>query len=95
MIVRLMGEGQFRVADDQAGRLDEVDDAAVAALEQGDEAGFRQKLEELHRAVRELGEPLDLADLSSSDVIVPPSDLSLDEARELFSGEGLVPDLPA
>ncbi len=95
MIVRLMGEGQFRVADEHAARLNEIDDAAVSALERGDEAAFHEKLEELHRAVRELGEPLDLADLSGSDVIVPPSDLSLDEARELFSGEGLIPDLPA
>jgi hypothetical protein len=26
---------------------------------------------------------------------VPPEDLSLEEARELLSGEGLIPDLPA
>jgi hypothetical protein len=94
MIVRLMGEGQFRLTDAQLSRLNEIDDAAVAALERGDEAGFRKKLEELHRAVRELGEPLELSDLSSSALIVPPSDLSLDEARELFSGDGLIPDLP-
>jgi hypothetical protein len=94
MIVRLMGEGQFRVTDDHLGRLNEIDDAAIAALERGDEAGFREKLEELHRAVRELGEPLELSDLSSSALIVPPTDLSLDEARELFSGDGLIPDLP-
>lgn len=95
MIVRLMGEGQFRVADEHAQRLNEIDDAAVAALEQGDEAGFRERLEELHQVVRELGEPLELSDLSPSDLLVPPSDLSFDEARELFSGEGLIPDLPA
>jgi hypothetical protein len=94
MIVRLMGEGQFRVTDAQLSRLNDIDDAAVAALERGDEAGFRKKLEELHCAVRELGEPLELSDLSSSALIVPPSDLSLDEARELFSGDGLIPDLP-
>jgi hypothetical protein len=94
MIVRLMGEGQFRVTDDHLGRLNEIDDAAVAALERGDETGFREYLEELHRAVRELGEPLELSDLSSSALIVPPTDLSLEEARELFSGDGLIPDLP-
>jgi hypothetical protein len=44
--------------------------------------------------VRDRGERLDDADLSPSDGIVPPDDLSLDEARELFSGEGLIPDLP-
>jgi hypothetical protein len=95
VIVRLMGEGQFRVGDDAVGRLNEIDDAAVAALEQGDEPGFRARVEELARVVRELGEPLDDSDLSSSDLIVPPPDLSLEEARELFTGEGLIPDLPA
>jgi len=94
VIVRLMGEGQFRVGDDAAPALNEIDNAAVAALDQGDEAGFRARLEELARTVRDRGEPLPDDDLSSSDLIVPPLDLSLEEARELFSGEGLIPDLP-
>ena len=94
MIVRLMGEGQFRLDDAVTSRLNEIDNAAVAALERSDEAGFRARLEELAAAVR-AGERLDDADLSPSDLIVPPEDLSLEEARELFSGDGLIPDLPA
>ena len=50
MIVRLMGEGQFRVDD---------------------------------------------ADLTPSDLIIPPSDLTLEETRALFSEQGLIPDLPS
>jgi hypothetical protein len=95
VIVRLMGEGQLRVDDSEVERLNELDNAAAAALQVGDEAGFRLRLEELHAAVREVGEPLELSDLSASDVIVPPADLSLEEARELFSGDGLIPDLPS
>jgi PspAA-like protein len=34
-------------------------------------------------------------DLRPSEAIVPPGDLSLDEARELFEDEGLIPDLPS
>jgi hypothetical protein len=94
VIVRLMGEGQYRVAEEDCARLDELDNAAVAALEGGDEDDFRARLGELWQAVRDKGERLDDADLSASDVIVPPDDLSLEEARELFSGEGLIPDLP-
>ena len=94
MIVRLMGEGQFRIGEDAAGRLNEIDNAAVAALDGGDEDGFRARLEELAETVRRDGHPLEASDLSSSDLIVPPPDLSLEEARELFSGEGLIPDLP-
>ena len=44
--------------------------------------------------VRERGESLEDGDLSPSDLIIPPDDLSLEEAKELFSGEGLIPDLP-
>jgi hypothetical protein len=90
-----MGEGQFRVDEAEVDRLNGIDNAAAAALEVGDEAGFRLRLEELHEAVREVGDPLELSDLSASDLIVPPVDLSLDEARELFSGDGLIPDLPS
>ncbi len=95
MIVRLLGgDGQFRVDDALAGRLDELDNAAVAALDRADEAQFRRLLGELAQTVKDQGQPLDDADLSDSDLMIPPSDLSLEEARELFTGEGLIPDLP-
>jgi hypothetical protein len=94
VIVRVMGEGQYGVDESLTGRLNELDNEAEAALERGDEDGLRRLLEQLAQTVRDQGERLDDADLSASDAIVPPSDLSLDEARELFSGEGLIPDLP-
>lgn len=94
MIVRIMGEGQWRVDDDVQADLNRLDDEAAAALEAGDEETLRAKLRELAAAVRAKGERLDDADLSASDAIVPPDDLSLEEARELFSGDGLIPDLP-
>ena len=37
MIVRISGEGQFRLPDEDAGRLNELDNRAVSAVEQGDE----------------------------------------------------------
>jgi chromosome condensin MukBEF complex kleisin-like MukF subunit len=95
VIVRIMGEGQYRVSDEQATLLNELDEQASHALERGEEADLRRLLRELADAVRDNGERLDDADLSPSDGIVPPDDLSLDEARQLFEGEGLIPDLPA
>jgi PspA-Associated protein len=95
VIVRLMGEGQFRVDDEDVAQLNEIDDAVVQAVEAGDEAELRRRLEELVQSVREVGERLDDAHLGASDLVVPPADLDLAEARELFSGEGLIPDLPA
>ena len=42
MIVRISGEGQFRLPDGDAERLNELDNRAVSAVEAGDEAGFRE-----------------------------------------------------
>ncbi len=94
MIVRLMGEAQFRVDDDLGGELNALDNRAVAAVESNDEETLRSVLEQMASLVRERGARLDDSDLSSSDLMIPPTDLSLAEARELFSGEGLIPDLP-
>ena len=95
MIVRVMGEGQWRVDGDIQQRLNDLDDEVARALEAGDEETMRGKLRELADLVKTEGEKLPDEDLHPSDAIVPPDDLSLDEARELLSGEGLIPDLPA
>jgi hypothetical protein len=95
MIVRIMGEGQWQVDDETLGRLNELDDAGAKALERGDGEELGRILAEMAEITRSGGEQLDDADLHPSDAIVPPSDLTIDEAHELFEGEGLIPDLPA
>jgi hypothetical protein len=95
MIVRVMGEGQYRVDDSLLGRLNELDDEVARAVESSDERALWSGLQALGDAVREHGEKLADDDLTPSDAIIPPEDLSLEEARELLSGEGLIPDLPS
>ena len=94
MIVRLMGEGQYQTPEELRAELNRLDGEAAGAVEAGDETKVRELLERMSQAVRDGGERLEDADLSASDLIIPPPDLSLEEARELFSGEGLIPDLP-
>jgi hypothetical protein len=94
VIVRLMGEGQFDIDDEVAKGLNELDDQAAQALEARDEERLADLLRRMASAVRTNGARLPDDDLSASEAIVPPDDLSLDEARELFEGEGLIPDLP-
>jgi hypothetical protein len=94
VIVRLMGEGQWRVDDSVRERLNALDDEAMQALERNDEARLDAKLEEMWSLVRAEGQQLPPDDLSSSDVVIPPVDLTLEETREPFEGEGLIPDLP-
>jgi hypothetical protein len=94
LIVRLMSDGQYRVDDALKGRLNELDNEVSRAVEADDEAALWQGLAALADAVREHGERLADDSLEPSDAIVPPEDLSLEEARELLTGEGLIPDLP-
>ncbi len=95
MIARLMGEGQYRVDDALREQLNELDDRAVAGMEAGDEPALDGVLDEMWELVRSRGERLPDEDLSASDLVIPPSDLTLEETKKLFSEDGLVPDLPA
>jgi hypothetical protein len=95
VIVRVMGEGQFEVDDEVAKGLNDLDEQASQALEGGDEERLRELLQRMAEAVRTNGARVPDDDLRGSEAIVPPEDLSLDEARELFEGEGLIPDLPS
>jgi hypothetical protein len=94
MIVRLMGEGQYRVDDGLRVQLNELDDRAQTAIDSEDEPALDDMLDGMWQLVRERGERLPDDDLSSSDLIIPPSDLTLEETRKLFSDQGLIPDLP-
>ncbi len=92
MIVRLSGEGQFRLPDDALAQVNELDNAVVAAVDAGDEPAFHARFAELHDLVRSRGEALPADDLHGSDVIVPPADTTMAEAAADFTGEGLIPD---
>lgn len=92
MIVRIASEGQYRLSSAHLDRLNELDNQIVELVAVGDEEGFRQHFERMLAFVRENGAPLAPNELASSDVILPPPDITLPEARRLFQGEGLVPE---
>jgi hypothetical protein len=92
VIVRISNEGQYRLDDGLHGRLNELDDAAVAAVEAGDEDRFHEAFEELLQVVRTEGTALGDEELEASEVILPPADLSFVEAGEEFTGDGLIPE---
>ena len=92
MIVRIASEGQFELPDADAERLNELDNRAVGAVEQGDEPGFRELWGQMLELVRSDGTAVPEDELVESDVIMPPADLSFEEAKGEFTGEGLIPD---
>jgi hypothetical protein len=92
MIVRISGEDQYRLDDDESDRLNELEDAVTAAADRDDEGDFHQSLSALLDYVRAHGSVVGDDELESSDVILPPADVTLQEAAREFSGEGLIPD---
>jgi hypothetical protein len=91
MIVRILGEGQWSVSDDQLAALNELDSAVESAVDGEDRETFSQTLDALLAAVRASGTPLPNESLEDSDLILPPADATLEEVRELLSDEGLIP----
>ncbi|MCX4663327.1 hypothetical protein GT204_09055 [Streptomyces sp. SID4919] len=91
MIVRIMGEGQVKLADSHFTELNALDDELLAELERGDTPGFRRTLGALLDRVRELGTPLPDDSLEPSELILPSSDATLDQVRDLLTDDGLIP----
>ena len=91
MIVRISTEGQYELGESDVEALNELDNRAVAACETKDEEHFRAVFNELLDFVREHGSLVPEDRLEPSTVILPPPDVSLEEAKAEFSGEGLIP----
>jgi hypothetical protein len=91
VIVRISSEGQYELSGDDVEELNELDNQAVAACDADDEQQFQETFQRLLDFVRKNGVALDSDRLEPSDVILPPSDTSLEEAKAEFTGEGLIP----
>jgi hypothetical protein len=92
MIVRISGEGQYRLDDADSERLNELENAVVAVVEGGREDGFADAFGAVLGYVRDRGELIPEDELEGSDVIIPPADITFEEAGKDFTGEGLIPD---
>jgi hypothetical protein len=92
VIVRIAEDAQYEFPDDQAERLNELDNQLVSAVEAGDEAQFTDLWGQMVELVRSSGTKVGDDELMGSDVILPPEDISFAEAGREFTGEGLIPD---
>jgi hypothetical protein len=92
MIVRISGEDQYRLDDGAAARLDELESAVIELVNGGREDGFADAYTALLDYVRAQGERIGDDEIETSDLILPPSDLTFAEAGREFTGEGLIPD---
>jgi hypothetical protein len=92
VIVRIATESQYRLPEDAAEELNDLDNQVVAAIEAGDEDRFHELFEQMLDLVRRAGDPLGEDEIEESEVILPPPDTSFVEAAADFTGEGLIPD---
>jgi hypothetical protein len=85
MIVRILGEGQYSIPDDQRDALESWDATVAKAVDSGDEEAFGPALAALVAEVRRIGEPLADDTFAPSDLVVPFPDASLAETRGLLA----------
>jgi hypothetical protein len=97
-IVRVAGHGQFKVNQSTIAKINEIDNEIVDMLKKDssnsktDESQFRNKIEEMVSLITREGKPLDDKEIIQSDIIIPSADLSIDEAKNMFKGEGIIPE---
>ncbi len=92
MIIRIMGEGQYQASEDLFNELNKIDNHIVNLVEEGKAEEYRKELARLISEIKGKAEPIDPKDIVESDIIVPPGDLSFEEAKAVFKGEGIFED---
>ena len=92
MIIRIMGEGQYRAPEALCDELNKIDNRIVALVTEGKKEEFRTELVRLISEIKKKGEAIGTNEIIKSDIIVPPEDLSLEEAREILKGSGIFED---
>jgi hypothetical protein len=97
IVVRILGYGQYTVDDNVMHEINTVDNKIVRLLESGENddsvrAEFERHLKVLNIIVEEKGNAIESKEILQSDVVIPGQDITLEEARMLFKGEGIVKD---
>jgi hypothetical protein len=95
VIVRISGVGQYELDDTGVRKLDELDTQLTNALNEGQEQRFHDILVSTIEFIRQNGIEVSDETIVPSDVIVPPDDVTMEEARQFFTDEGLMAPLPA
>jgi phage shock protein A len=87
IVVRIHGEEQYRLPESTRPQLDMYDHRLVAAVRAGDDAAFHAALGEVIGFVRSTGAQVAHDDMSTSEIILPSADMSLDEVTTLLQQE--------
>jgi hypothetical protein len=91
MIIRILGEGQWDVSEEQLDELNSLDARVESAVDSGNEAALADALAALLDKVRSTGAPVADDQIVNSELVLPFADSSLDDVRELLNDDGLIP----
>ncbi len=89
MIIRIMGEGQYRVDSALFDTLNTIDNRIVEDVQKGNRQEYERSLAELIGCIQREGQRVVDTELVESDIIVPPADMTMSEARDVFKGTGI------
>ena len=84
MIIRILGEGTFDVAESAVPCIDELYGDVVRAVRAGDRSAFELALPALLGEVRLRGTAIGTDRLGSFDALLPGKEHGLDDARIVF-----------
>ncbi|MHB8189395.1 MAG: PspA/IM30 family protein [Ferrimicrobium sp.] len=87
LVVRVLGEGRYRLPSSIKPALDGLDTALEMAVNRGDGASFSQLVQQLGSIIKSNGTVIDDAEPGGADFVVPAPDTTLDEAKRLFYSE--------
>lgn len=91
MIIRIMGEGQYELPEDDLEALNVLDSEVESAVLAEDDGAFAASFTQLLDRVREHGTAVQNDVLVDSDLVLPPADASVGEVAALLGDEGLIP----
>ncbi len=92
MIIRILTEGQYNLPGAFLDDLNDLDNDLVDVVAAEDRARFEDGLKKMLDFVRDNAAPVPLDEIVESDIVLPEPDMTLEEAEELFIGEGVLPD---
>jgi hypothetical protein len=95
MIVRISGVGQYEVDDACVQKLNELDGKLTDSVHSNNEEEFHRHLHDIITLIEQNGKELGHDTVVPSDVIVPPDDTSIEEAKRFFHDDSLLTPLPA
>ena len=101
--MRVSGHGQFKVNREILDRINDIDNSIVNLLENTDtdvdvnsikvkQKELNEKVNEIINLIRTNGIPLDDKEIIQSQIMIPNPDISVDEAKKIFRGEGIIDD---